>query len=192
MNDLDRELQGLVQRCRAGFRPAFAEVLERCRRPLFAYLFRMARNHELAEDMLQETFIAMHAGLPTYDASRRFMPWAFAIARNKYLEWRRREEKVVRLVPRAAAKGSAERPGESPDPLDTVPSPVDHAAATIVRLDVARVLSELSEPIREAFVLKHFNGLRFAEVAEIQEIPESTAKSRVAFAIRKLEEALSR
>ncbi|HNV72684.1 MAG TPA: sigma factor-like helix-turn-helix DNA-binding protein, partial [Candidatus Ozemobacteraceae bacterium] len=51
-------------------------------------------------------------------------------------------------------------------------------------------LAQLSEAIREAFLLKHFAELTFVEVAEIQGVPVATAKSRVLFAIRKLRELI--
>jgi DNA-directed RNA polymerase specialized sigma24 family protein len=59
-------------------------------------------------------------------------------------------------------------------------------------IDLKSVLSQLSDPVREAFILKHFQNLTFVEVAGLQEIPVPTAKSRVLFAVKKIRDFLNR
>lgn len=140
---------------------------------LFAYLFRLSRNVVIAEDLLQETLVIICTKAATWDQGRPLRPWVYTIARNKFLEWKRRERKIVPLA-RPEALRSANPLGQ---PSET-------------RLSLQNALATLSDPVREAFLLKHFARLPFPEVAEIQGVPLPTAKSRVLFAVRKLREIL--
>ncbi len=107
------------------------------------------------------------------------MPWAYAIARNKFLEFRRQQTKVTRLHTIGLSECNE-------------PSQASFSNAKDLSIDLNFILQQLSEPVREAFVLKHFQKLTFARIAELQEIPLPTAKSRVLFAIKKIREFLHR
>ncbi len=148
---------------------ALPTLFSQLREPIFSYLFRLGRNPELAEDLLQETLVTICTKGKSWDPDRSFRPWCFTIARNKYLEWKRREWKIVPLI----------RPEE-------IPAPPGKGSPGENRVLVQEALGHLAENVREAFLLKHFAGLMFEEIADVQGIPLSTAKSRVRFAIAKL------
>lgn len=167
-------LEQIMGRHLAGDPAALADLLRETRRPLFAFLFRMTASPDVAEDLLQETWIAIHAGAKTWDPARAFMPWAYAIARNAYYAWRRAEVKVIPL-----------RRETGPEPAGA-----EFARRVELRMDIGRMLKQLSDPVREAFVMKHFQGLKFHEIAEIQAAPLPTVKARVQFAVGKLRSAL--
>jgi RNA polymerase sigma-70 factor (ECF subfamily) len=176
MNKISRQL---VENFRHGDRKAAGALFEQLRRPLFAYLYRLCNDRFVAEDLLQESLLTIHARIETYNIEYEFMPWAYTITRNKFLEFKRSQNRVVRLhLVSVSSIGETEQPGFS--------------NTTDLALDLKSVLNELSEPIKEAFILKHFQNLTFEKVAEIQEIPVPTAKSRVLFAIRKIREYLHR
>lgn len=172
LDDLMRALSG-------GDPAAAAPLFEGCRRPLFAFLFRMCGSAEVAEDLLQETFLAIHAGRATFGPGRPFLPWAFAVARNRYHEWRRDEAKVIRLAQRACGDAA-------------IAGTPDHAPRAEARHDLRKALSALPEPMREAFLLKHFHGHTYEEIAALQQAPAPTVKSRVLTAIARLRETLGR
>lgn len=161
---------------RAGRRGAIGAIFSGLRGAVFSYLFRMCRNIEIAEDLLQETFIAMHAGAATFTVGRRLEPWVFAIARNLFLELKRREQRIIRL-------DQFRRPVDST--MTGAPA-ANPSTAVEQKIDLEKALDELSEETREAFLLKHIQGLLFEEVAEIQGIPVPTAKSRVLYALAKI------
>jgi RNA polymerase sigma-70 factor, ECF subfamily len=176
MNKTTVVLEEVIRAVAAG-RPGACETLvATVRRPLFAYLFRLGRQSETAEDLLQDVLFILCTKADTFTAGRKFWPWAYAIARNRFLEWKRQESRIVRLhrAVQAAVPPAALHPQAEADR----------------RLDIARALEKLSLEVRETFVLKHFQGLTFNEVAEVQGIPVPTAKSRVLFALRKLQDAL--
>ncbi|NLI75730.1 MAG: sigma-70 family RNA polymerase sigma factor [Candidatus Riflebacteria bacterium] len=163
------EWDHLMRAARSGDRASLVALLAALKEPLFAYLFRLCRNPEIAEDLLQETLITLCTRADTWDPARPLRPWIYTIARNKFLEGRRRDRKVVPLI----------RP-------EKLASPATGSQPSPDRLALRDALATLAEPIREAFLLKHFARLTFEEVADVQGIPVPTAKSRVRFAVQKL------
>lgn len=166
----DNELENLIKDFNCGNTNAMAELFRRLKDPLFRYLFAMCRNLELSEDLLQETLILIWKNAGSFDITKNFMPWAFAIARNKFFEWRRRESKIIRL--------------RNYTHSECVTQSCENRITDT--LDVSRILDSLPEETREAFLLKHFYDLKFHEISEIQAIPVSTVKSRVLAASRKI------
>ncbi len=168
----------LVNDFAAGDRKAVAMLFEQLRRPLFAYFFRLGGDRCLAEDLLQETFLTLYSRIETFNRECEFMPWAWAVARNKFLEFRRSQSKVIRLLPYLSVK--------------TQPGAECFNGSVHLDVDLQQCLDELSETTREAFVLRHFQGLTFQEIADLQQVPLPTAKSRVLFALKKIRESLTR
>lgn len=163
----------LMKQFLSGDRAAQVKLLTTLKDPLFGFLYRLTRNPVVAEDLLQETLVTICTRGETWNPKRPLKPWVYTIARNKFLEFKRRERKII--------------PFHRPEELThqqtfAPPSATPHL--------VREALARLAEPIREAFLLKHFADLTFAEVSEIQEVPVATAKSRVLFAVRKLRELL--
>lgn len=155
-----------------------AEILfEQLRRPLFACLYRLACDRSIAEDLLQETLLTIHSRIETYNVCFDFMPWVWAITRNKFLEFKRSQNRVTRLMPHLV---------RACGPAGCFSKTVDFGA------DLRSCLDTLSEQTREAFVFKHFQGMTFQEIAELQQVPLATAKSRVLFALKKIREYFNR
>lgn len=164
---------------RQGDKKAALELFEQLRRPLFGYLYRLTSDRNIAEDLLQETLLTIYARIETFNDDFQFMPWAYAIARNKFLEFKRKNSRVIRIHPEISA-------------FNTEPSVSCFSSSKDLDIDLKSVLSQLSDPVREAFILKHFQNLTFVEVAGLQEIPVPTAKSRVLFAVKKIRDFLNR
>lgn len=172
MKTEEPDLKKWLLQVRDGNNSALGHLFEALRRPLFSFLYRLTGQAEEAEDLLQDTFIAIFRGVASWDSSRAVLPWTFTIARNRFLETRRSAGRVIRLEKVWAARRGHADPG--------------FAASSELRADLERGLATLSEPVRETFVLKHFQEFTFTEVAEIQSLPLTTVKSRVLFAVRKL------
>ncbi|MGM0600658.1 MAG: RNA polymerase sigma factor [Candidatus Rifleibacteriota bacterium] len=162
-----------------GDKKSALKLFEQLRRPVYGYLYRMTFDCNIAEDLLQETLLTIYSRIETYNPEFAFMPWAYAIARNKYLQFIRKQKQITRIYT---------------VPVDCLSeiSQAGFSGHADLNADIQTGLENLSEPVREAFVLKHFQGFTFVEVARLQEIPLPTAKSRVAWAVRKLRQYLKR
>src|SRR5438874_4832507 len=72
----------LMLRAKAGDEAAFAELVERFRRPMIAFMYRMARNQAVAEELAQEVFLRVYRSRQSYAAEAKFSTWLYRIATN--------------------------------------------------------------------------------------------------------------
>jgi RNA polymerase sigma-70 factor, ECF subfamily len=154
------ELKALMVRSLAGERAAYAELLRRLNSHLRAYFVRRLGRAADAEDLLQETLIAMHARRSTYDPTRPFTAWVHAIARYKLIDHYRR------------TKRRAEDPLD--DPADLFASEDSNAAEA--HLDVERLLGGLPLKTQKLIRDVKLEGLSTAEAAARHGISESAVK----------------
>ncbi len=154
------ELKTLMVRSLAGERAAYAELLRRLNSHLRAYFVRRLGRAADAEDLLQETLIAMHARRSTYDPTRPFTAWVHAIARYKLIDHYRR------------TKRRAEDPLD--DPADLFASEDSNAAEA--HLDVERLLGGLPLKTQKLIRDVKLEGLSTAEAAARHGISESAVK----------------
>jgi hypothetical protein len=84
--------QDVVLRARSGQETAYRELIRRYERPVFALLFRMVRDRELAEDLAQETFVKALNAIESYRPEFKFSSWIFKIANNAAIDHLRRRE----------------------------------------------------------------------------------------------------
>ena len=69
-------------RVKAGDQPAFDYLVQKYRRPLVSFMYRMARNAAAAEDLAQEVFLRVYRSRASYEASAKFTTWLYRIATN--------------------------------------------------------------------------------------------------------------
>ena len=155
----------------AGGEPeAFQELFRRYAQRLFGYLYHMSHDRELAQDLVQETFVRVHRAREHYDPSRPFKPWIFRIAANVHTDQAKSWlSKLARRTRRLFE--SEELPG--PDAQRPELETQDHVLATRLRGEITR----LKEPYRQAILLHELEGLSCREVAEAVGKPVPTVLS---------------
>lgn len=129
-----------------------------------AKLGRIGRRGVDAEDLVQETLLAIHTRRGTYEVGEPVTPWIYAIARYKLIDYLRRTR-----------TSQAEAPV---DDAQDVPSPDDHAACES-SLDLERLLEPLSEKMRMAVRLVKVQGLSVDEAAQRLGVTKSDIKISV-------------
>jgi RNA polymerase sigma-70 factor (ECF subfamily) len=167
-----------VRQARAGDRTAFGVLVERYWGRIFRWLLGLTHRHQLAEDLTQEAFLRAWSGLPGFRAERGpFRVWLFAIAGNALRDHRRARRTVA---------GS--------DQLDSAPGREMEPAEWLLEREgealLARACARLPLPFRSAFLLWSQERLSFAEIAQVLQIAEATARWRVFRARQLLVEAL--
>jgi RNA polymerase sigma-70 factor (ECF subfamily) len=185
---LDEELMAKAQ---AGERAAFSELITRYERPLYGYLVRLLRDPLTAEDAFQETWLRVLKALNRFDPSLRFAPWLYRIATNLCRDLGRRR--------RHRAHPSLDQPvvaGEEMLLGDLVPAggppPDEEAGASEVGEHVRRAVDQLPDRQREAFVLRHYQGLSYEEIARAQRCSLAAVKSNIHHAVVTLRRRLER
>ena len=168
---------------------AFARLVERWEKPIQNLGARMTGEAHRGEDLAQETFARVYARRKEYQPNGKFSTWLWRIALNLCYD-------ELRRMRRRSESSLDDEAGEGRAMLETIASGEAAAAERLEaqeRIDeVKMALQQLGEPYRAVLVLRHYENLKFREIAEVLEIPEGTVKSRMAEALSQLGEILKR
>lgn len=170
----------LVAKARGGNLFAFEEIVRRHQRRVYATALRILRRHDLADDVVQDTFLRAWQSLDRFDLSRPFGPWVCRIAANLAVNHLRAPVSREQELP----EGHAETPSAAASPLEGV---LDVEAQAVLE----RAMEALSADQRAVFVLRTFEELSYKDIAETLEISMGTVMSRLARARDRLREALA-
>lgn len=176
----------LVARLTHGEAGALAELYDRYGRPAYSLARRILGDVGLAEDVVQEVFMALWRAPEKFDPSRgAFSSWLLAMTHHKAVDVVRREEALRRRRSRAADEDESliATAASGPD-ID------DQVISSIQGDGVRRALLELPEVQREALTLAYFGGYTQREVAALTGAPLGTVKTRMLAGMRRLKEAL--
>lgn len=174
-----------MQRVRADDDPvAFAQLVRRWQGPVLGLCARMTGDSHLAEDLTQEVFARVFAKRKDYQSSAKFSTWLWRIALNRCYDELRRTRQRGECAMESLDDHGQDTWAETAPSLEVEP---DGAAsvkerATLVRLALLR----LPEAYRSVVVLRHYEDLKFREIAEVLGVPEGTVKSRMAEAMTQL------
>jgi RNA polymerase sigma-70 factor (ECF subfamily) len=162
----------LIAQCLAGDRKAYAVLVERYKGLVHDLVYRMIGDAGKAEDVAQDAFVKAYLSLRHFRGQSRFSTWLCRIALNRCKDLMRKASREVLM------------PG-GPDGEPTLPDPADEGetpAATLERREREAVLrgalARLPTKYREAVVLRHIEGMDFAEVGTLLGIPAGAAKVR--------------
>jgi len=140
-----------------------------------------ASLHE-AEDLVQEVFLKLYRSAPSYDPRSAFGAYALRVARNAWIDRRRRRGARPEGPPLEELEGGAARRGAAQFEVGADPSLPSEQTEELRR--VARAMASLSEAHAEVIELAILQALPYAQIAEVLDIPVGTVKSRVFNAVR--------
>jgi RNA polymerase sigma-70 factor (ECF subfamily) len=164
---------------------AFAQLVRRWEGPIQRLCIRMTGDAHRGEDLAQETFARVFARRKEWQPSGRFSTWLWRIALNLcYDELRRRKRRAESPLDEESGEGFGAAL-VAPDPTPDT-ALVDQERGQMVR----QALMSLSEAYRSVLVMRHYEDLKFREIAEVLEIPEGTVKSRMAEALSQMSRML--
>lgn len=159
---------------------------------LLAFFRRLGADAQVAEDLTQETFLKMFHAAPRYEPRERVEAYAFRVARNAWVDHRRRRAARPHETRGPSLDGAPGRDERGAVPQPEAPGP-DALAGLLRRESAARLraaVGALPETHRLVVDLALMQELPYAEIATVLEIPVGTVKSRMFHAVRKLREAL--
>ena len=157
----------------AGDANAYRQLLAALTRHLRGY-FRVRIGQGMAEDLVQETLMAIHTRRATYDATQPFTAWVFGIARHKLVDEFRKAKRRPSI------------------PLDEAPElfAADDTGAAIARRDVQKLLAQLPEAKRNLLKAIKLDGEAVADVARQAEMSESAVKVSVHRSLKSLSDGV--
>jgi RNA polymerase sigma-70 factor (ECF subfamily) len=167
--DRERELE-LVTGLRAGDPVAFDAVHNAFNARLYNFLARLAGSRDVAEDLLEETWLRLVRHARRLQPDTRLGPWLFAVARHLHVSYRRSRT----LEDSHAAGLLGLWPSGSPRP-----SPLETAEASEAERRIATALASLPAAYREALLLVGVEGLRPAEAAAVCGVTAEAMRQRL-------------
>jgi RNA polymerase sigma-70 factor, ECF subfamily len=172
----------LLEKVGQGDRQAFKDIVRLYQQKVFLLAYSILRNREDALDVVQETFMRLFQKFDAYDRDRSFQAWLLQIAKNQSIDYyrkhhgRRRDLETGQRIEDLPLAAADYRSNPESSELGQV---------------LARNLERLGERQRMIFVMKHFNGLEYREIAQVLGISVGTVKSLHFKAVRNLKNWLS-
>ncbi len=192
----------LVRAVAAGSQPALGELYDRYVDAVYAAASRLTSDRQVAEEVVQETFLALWNRAELYDPKLGSLAaWLHTIARNRTVDRLRAAGRRPNLIPLSSAAGEDEQAGAALDRLVTAGTVIGGAAVGLGpegELAVSELqhvlrdaLAELPDAERTAIVLAYREELTQTEIAERLGWPLGTVKTRTRRALLRLREALA-
>ncbi len=179
----------IMLRVKAGDDAAFDYLVEKYRRPMMSFMYRMARNNAVAEELAQEVFLRVYRSRKTYAANAKFTTWLYRIASNLALNHARdsrhqRPEVTASLDEPDAETGMTLDVAD--DSLTAEQAIVRHERLAAIRKHV----QALPERQRIAVLMHKYQEMDYRQIAEVLKLSESATKSLLFRAYETLREKL--
>jgi RNA polymerase sigma-70 factor (ECF subfamily) len=162
-NDVDSD-QDVISRVLAGEREAFAQLIGRYSDPLYRHALGMTGSPDVAEDILQTSFIKAYHHLG--EVRGRFDAWLFRIVANGCKDWLKNIRRTHLSY-------------DEDDQPSSFASPDEDLDRTELRQDLDSALAQLAPSLREAFIMKHVEGRSYEEMADLLGTTVGALKMRV-------------
>jgi RNA polymerase sigma-70 factor (ECF subfamily) len=175
---------GILARARQGDEDAFRLLVEQHGRSVFRLAYRMTRNEQDAEDVVQESFLRAYKQLGRFESRANFGTWMYRITANCCVDLMRARQ-ARHDQSRRDSLDTAERM-----PAVDGPGPERLAESAEIRRRVDAALGTLSPLERAAFTLRHDEGRSIDEICAVLGLGTSAAKHSVFRAVKKLRTAL--
>jgi len=179
----------VMLRVKAGDQSAFEYLVQKYRRPMISFMYRMARNAAVAEDLAQEVFLRVYRSRETYEPSAKFSTWLYRIATNLAVNHARdtRHE-------RPEVQVSLDEPDEESGTTLELPDASLNAEQQMVRRERLRAIRQkieaLPEQQRLAVIMHKYQQMDYKQIADVLKKSESATKSLLFRAYETLREQL--
>jgi len=166
----------IMLRVKAGDQSAFEYLVQKYRRPMVSFMYRMARNSAAAEDLAQEVFLRVYRSRETYEASAKFTTWLYRIATNLAVNHARDSRHE-----RPEVQVSLDEPDDDTGTTLELPDASLNAEQQMVRrermLAIRRKVEALPEQQRLAVIMHKYQQMDYKQIADVLKKSESATKS---------------
>jgi RNA polymerase sigma-70 factor (ECF subfamily) len=179
----------LMLELRTGNMAGFDYLIQKYRKPIIHFMYRMVRNQAVAEELAQEVFLRVYRSRETYRAEARFSTWLYRIATNLGVNYARdtRHERTASTVYLDEIDSET---GTTPDVADTTPG----AEANLLRQERLNAIREhvlaLPERQRMAVLMHKYEGMDYKQIGDVLKLSESATKSLLFRAYQTLRDKL--
>jgi RNA polymerase sigma factor (sigma-70 family) len=151
-------------------------LFERYRQAIFHIAFKIVRNNEEAQDIVQETFIKAFGSLKSYNPDYRFTTWLYKIVANSSIDHiRKRKINTFSLD-----QPISTRDGEvNVEVADMSYNPEQDLTTKQSRLFITEAINSLPEKYKQVIVMRHHEDKSYEDIAKIMAVPVGTVKARI-------------
>jgi RNA polymerase sigma-70 factor (ECF subfamily) len=174
---------------RAGNMAGFDFLIQKYRKPIIHFMYRMVHNQAVAEELAQEVFLRVYRSRETYRAEARFSTWLYRIATNLGVN-HARDTRHERAASTIYLDETDSETGTTPDVADTTPG----AEAKMLRRERLNAIRQhvlaLPERQRMAVLMHKYEGMDYKQIGDVLKLSESATKSLLFRAYQTLREKL--
>ncbi len=169
----------LVKQFVDGDQAAIEMLISRHKKRVFTYIFLIVKNHHLAEDIFQDTFIKVIRSLKTgkYTENGKFISWVLRISHNLIIDHFRKEKLLSTTSNDDTSIDLFNSAKYSEENIE------DRLVYDQITSDVRLLIEELPDDQRQVVVMRHFQGLSFKEIADLTDVSINTALGRMRYAL---------
>ena len=168
MIDSDKDL---IIKYLKGEKPCFDELLSRYINYTYHFIIRYSGDKNVADDLLQETFLKVWKNLKRFDTDKKFLTWVLAIARNVVIDWQRKRKSLT------FTELDTEESDFSESLMSDLQSPEELFDQNFLHNKFSLAIEELSS-LEQSIIFLHLEQeITFAEIAEILNKPVNSVKS---------------
>ena len=186
------QIDELVAQARDGDKNAQGRLVKLWYKRIYNFNYKFFFDHDLAMEVSQKTFIAMHKNIAGLQEVARFKSWLYTISVNFCREELRKKKSSKSMSLHDLKPGEGEdsyRWEASGNRAENPERQLRHSELSDL---LQKCLMELSEEQREVVIMKEYEGLKFREIAEALNISENTVKSRMYYGLDGLKKILER
>jgi RNA polymerase sigma-70 factor (ECF subfamily) len=179
----------IMLRVREGDDVGFNFLLEKYRKPIINFMYRMVHNQAVAEELAQEVFLRVYRSRQTYRAEAKFTTWLYRIATNLGVN-HARDTKHERSAQTIYLDQPDPETGTTPDVADMHPGAEDEMVKDERMKAIRKHVMALPERQRTAVLMHKYQGLDYKEIGAVLRLSESATKSLLFRAYQTLRERL--
>lgn len=156
----------IVAKVQSGEKEAFAEIVERYEKPLFYFALRLCRKSDLAEDIVQDSFLRAYQNIWSFNTDRKFSSWMFRIVHNRTMDVLRKERKISEVDLEELPEIE-----DSKKPAEEIAKELD---LKLINSELTKAIDGIKQKNKEVIILKYFYEKDYEEISDILKIPKST------------------
>ena len=183
------EDSAIMLELRAGNMAGFDYLIQKYRKPIVNFMYRMAHNQAVAEELAQEVFLRVYRSRETYRAEARFSTWLYRIATNLGVNYAR-DTRLERAASTVYLDEADSETGTTPDVADLTPSAEAHMLRRERMNAIRQHVMALPERQRMAVLMHKYEGMDYKQFGDVLKLSESATKSLLFRAYQTLREKL--
>ena len=168
----------LIARAKQGNQQALSQLVQSQQHYVYSIAMSVLKHPEDAADLTQEAFIRLFRTITQYHGESRFTTWLYRLVVNLCRDELRRRGRQLPINPPLTDEDEGDRLTTIADD-DRWIDPAQALDSQELRVQVRQALSQLEEPYRLVLVLYYFEDMRYADIAEILDMPLNTVKSHI-------------